>query len=201
MDTYVPVIPDPKPDDIERRFKHTTLSTIENKPDYKQMCVVRKELFCNAIAINYMFGGEIHGHLGYVQQPAIYHTGAGQAWTVPTSGGMYPTFSDGATDDKKKREVAEFINRETHIKIAELVEELLKNQLLKAVNEEYIMELRQGVFQYDGVTTSELLEHIFSNYAKIDDALIIKNKREFEAPPDLSRLIDVYFRNKKSARG
>ena len=34
---------------------------------------------------------------------------------------------------------AEFINRETHIKISELVEELLKNQLLKAVSEEYDM--------------------------------------------------------------
>ena len=55
------------------------------------------------------------------------------------------------------------------------------------------MELRQGVLQYEGVTTSELLEHMFSNYAKIDDTLIIINKREFEAPPDLSRPIDVYF--------
>ena len=35
---------------------------------------------------------------------------------------------------RKKREVAEFINRETHIKIAELVEEILNNQLLKAVS-------------------------------------------------------------------
>ena len=113
---------------------------------------------------------------------------------------MHPTFSDGATDDEKKREVTEFINRETHIKIAELVEELLKNQLLKAVNEEYIMELHQGVLQYDGLTTSELLEHIFSNYARIDDALIIKNKREFEAPPDLSCPIDVYFRKQEECQ-
>ena len=90
---------------------------------------------------------------------------------------MYPTFSAGATDDNKKRKVAEFINRETYIKIAELVEELLKNQLLKAISEEYIMELRQGVLQYDGVTTSEFLDHIFSNYARIYNALIIKNKR------------------------
>ena len=48
---------------------------------------------------------------------------------------MYPTFSDWATDDKKKREGAEFINRETHIKISKLVKECLKNQLIKAVNE------------------------------------------------------------------
>ena len=59
------------------------------------------------------------------------------------------------------------------------------------------MELIQGVIQYDGVSTLELLEHIFSNYAKIDDALIIKNKRESEAPPDLSHPIDLYLRKKR----
>ena len=63
-----------------------------------------------------------------------------------------------------------------HIKLPDLVEDLLKNQLLKAVSEEYYMDLRQGVLQYDGVSTSELLEHIFTNYAKIDDTLLIKNK-------------------------
>ena len=94
---------------------------------------------------------------------------------------MYPTFSVGATDEENKREVAEFINRETHIKIAELVQEMLKNQLLKVVSEEYYMELRQGVLQYYGVSTLELLQHIFTNYARIDDALLIKNKRVFEA--------------------
>ena len=60
---------------------------------------------------------------------------------------MYPTFSVGATNEEKKREVAEFRNRETQIKIAKLNEELLKNQLLKAVSEEYYMELCQGVLQ------------------------------------------------------
>ena len=106
-------------------------------------------------------------------------------------GGCIPNFSARATDAEKKREVAEFISRKTHIKISELAEELLKNQLLKAVSEEYYMKLRQGVLQYDGVSTSELLEHIFTNYAKMDDTLLIKNKRGFDSPPDLSRPIDV----------
>ena len=131
-DTYVPIIPDPKPDNIERRFKHPTLTTIKKEPDYEQMCVVREELFRNAIAIKSTFGGKKQGHLGSMQRPAVYHIEAGQAWIIPTSGGMYPTFSIGATDEENKREVAEFINRKTHIKIAELVKELFKNQLLKA---------------------------------------------------------------------
>ena len=56
------------------------------------------------------------------------------------------------------------------------------------------MELGQGVLQYDGVSTSELLEHIFTNYTRIDDTHLIKNKRGLKAPPDLSRPIDVYFK-------
>ena len=47
---------------------------------------------------------------------------------------MYPTFPAGETDAKKKREVAEFINREIHIKVSELVGDLLNNQLVKAVS-------------------------------------------------------------------
>ena len=196
----MPIIPNPKPYDIERRFKHPNLTTIENKPDYEQMCIVREELFRNDIAIKSTFWGKKHSQLGPVQRPAFYHTEAGQAWTIPTSGGMYPTFSAEANDKEKKREVAEFINRKTHIKIAELVEELFKNQLLKAVREEYYKELRQGLLQYDGVSTSELLEHIFTKYARIEDALLIKNKREFEAPPDLSHPIEVCFRKQEECQ-
>ena len=77
MDTYMPIIPNPKPDDIEQRFKHPTLSTIENEPDYKQMWVVREELFRNAIAIKSTFGGKRHGYLVSVQRPAVYHMEAG----------------------------------------------------------------------------------------------------------------------------
>ena len=68
------------------------------------------------------------------------------------------------------------------------------------VTKEYYMELLQGVLQYNGVSTSELLEHIFTNYARIDDALLIKNKKEFKAPPNISRPIDVYFRNQEECQ-
>ena len=42
MDTYVPIIPGPKPDGIELRFKHLTLTKMEDEPNYEQMCIVRK---------------------------------------------------------------------------------------------------------------------------------------------------------------
>ena len=89
------------------------------------MCIVCEEIFCNTIAIKSTFRGRKHGHLGSVQRPAVYQTEAGQAWTIPAFGGVHPTFPARAIDAEKKREVKEFINRKTQIKISELVKDLL----------------------------------------------------------------------------
>ena len=98
METYVPITPNQNPYDIERRFKNPTLTKIEDEPEYEQICIVCEELFRNAIAIKSTFGGRKHDHLGPVQQPAVYQAEAGQAWTIPASGGMHPTFPAGATE-------------------------------------------------------------------------------------------------------
>ena len=50
------------------------------------------------------------------------------------------------------------------------------------------------------MSTSELLEHILANYAKIDDTLLINNKREFKAPPELSRPIYVHFKKQEECQ-
>ena len=55
------------------------------------------------------------------------------------------------------------------------------------------MELRQGLLRYDSVKLLDLIYHIFNNYAKIDDLLVINNKKEFEEPPDPTCQINVYF--------
>ena len=45
-----------------------------------------------------------------------------------------------------------------------------------------------------------MLEHIFTNYVKIDDTLLIKNKRKFEEPPDLIRPIDLYVKKQEECQ-
>ena len=74
MDMFIPAIPDAKPDDTERRFKYSTLTKMEGKPDYEQMCVVRKEIFRNSIAIRLIFVGGKHGHLSSVSNPTLNQT-------------------------------------------------------------------------------------------------------------------------------
>ena len=109
------------------------------------------------------------------------------------TGSVYPVFPTGTTNYDKKEKNAEFIRRKTHIKVAELVDELQKNIFLECIDEEFIMKLLHGVLRYDAVSMFYLLNHVFDNYAKIDDHLVLKNKKEFEEPQDLTRPIDVYF--------
>ena len=74
MYLFIPTIPDANPEEIEQRFKYSTLTKNKGGADYERMCVAREEIFRNAIAINSTFVEGNHGHLGSVSNPALYHT-------------------------------------------------------------------------------------------------------------------------------
>ena len=77
----------------------------------------------------------------------------------------------------KRQKITEFISRETNIKMSEVVEEQLKNQLLNSLTKAFILELCKGLRRYDGSTTFDILEQVFTNYTRIDDTLILKNRK------------------------
>ena len=84
--------------------------------------------------------------------------------------------------------------------MSEVVKEQLKNELLESLPEAFILELCEGSRRYDGSTTFKIMEHVFTNYANIDDRLILKNRKYFKEEPDFSLLLDIYFKNRKTAR-
>ena len=126
MDTVFPTIPDVTADNIERKMPYPTLTKCEDALTYSTMSTIFEEMFRNSIAVKSMFGGGKHGHYGSLQKPATYLIEAGEPWTVPKTGGVYPTFAAGMNDAKKKREVATFVLTQQKIKKAEVTQELLK---------------------------------------------------------------------------
>ena len=138
-------------------------------------------------------GGGKYGTLGLVLEDAVYQAETSVAWTVPASQGAYPSFARRATDLQKKTSIAEFILNEADIKKVDVVEELLKNLFIDCIDESYIMELRQGIREYDGVSLRDILRHVFSIYGRMDDHLVNKNMDEWRQPPNLDLPINVYF--------
>ena len=192
LDTYVPSIPKIKPDDVKLRFLYQQLTKIEGEPEYEKMCVVRELIYRNALSIKSSFGGGKLGHKGSVKKPTVYQIDTGEDLIVPAEGGVYLTFRANATENMKKQKIAEFISRKTNIKMSEVVDEQLKNQLLDSLPKSFILELCKGSLQYDGSTTLNIMEHVFTNYGRINDTLILKNRKEFEKALDFLQTLNVY---------
>ena len=61
MDTYVPSIPEIKPEDVKLHFPYQQLTKIKGEPEYEQMCVVCEEIYRNSLSIKSSFGGRNAG--------------------------------------------------------------------------------------------------------------------------------------------
>ena len=70
---------------------------------------------------------------------------------------------------------------------------MLKKQLLDAVENKCLREMRDRYSEYNARTVLELLDHLFANYAKLDDPVINRNMERFNKPPDMDLPIDAYF--------
>ena len=96
--------------------------------------------------------------------------------------GAYPTFAVYATDDDKKLAISEFIRDEHGIKVVDVIRELLKNQFIEAIDEDYILELKQGIQEWNGRTLLNLLTHVHLNYATMDDIVYNSITKSFAEP-------------------
>ena len=80
------------------------------------------------------------------------------------------------------------------------VEELLKAQFLDAIDEDYIVEQKEYMREYDGIPLKKLLQHVKEKYAKMDDETHRKIMEEFEQAPDMSLPIDKYFAKQEKCK-
>ena len=143
LDNFVPTIRRVNESDVKAKFQHQHLTPVEGEPTFSQMQQLEEELADNAMTAKVRFGGGKKGCLGVVYENAVFRIESGDInWEVPESQGACPTFHPNVTNDEKRAAISEFILNEHDILVVKAVEELLKNQLLEAVNEDYLVELK-----------------------------------------------------------
>ena len=199
LDTYIPTIPEVRESDIKTKFPHQTLTVIDGRPSYEKMLNCERELGINALAVEVPFGGGNRGCLGLVYSAAKFLAEAGEAWDVPESEGAYPIFQANATENDKKRTISAHIKREKGIKNAKCCERLLINQLLACVDNDYLLELKDGMRQYQGRTLRELLAHL-KKYGKMDNIVHERVMEDFRRAPDMDAPIDKYFAKQRECQ-
>ena len=86
------------------------------------------------------------------------------------------------------------------LKVVEAARDLLKNQVIEAIDEDYILESKEGQSGYSDVTLLEILKHLRNEYATMDDVVYKELMRRFREPPDMDALIDKYFRKQEECQ-
>jgi hypothetical protein len=69
----------------------------------------------------------------------------------------------------------------------------LKTQIIDAVMDTYLGELRNRYTGYLGITPRALIDHLLTQYGKITASDIANCSTKMEAPMDATRPIDIYF--------
>ena len=73
----------------------------------------------------------------------------------------------------------------------------VRNLITTAWPEEFYIDLRNAAFEYDNVHPREILKHILTNYARLDDNKIEATCQAIYEAPDFNKPIDVYFNHQE----
>ncbi len=144
---------------------HPTLTCIKGKPTHMQVKIVLRELTANLMAVSCPWGHE-KGHLGLLQDLAIYQACNGATFTIlATKLPTYPIISVGASAPQCKELHA------TNAAICKvwttyhLVLTITRDQFARAIDNVSYAELYNPIKGLNGIDLRMLVTHILTTYA------------------------------------
>lgn len=176
---------------ILENFPHPTIPPIVGRPEYATIAELHLKLNTNAASIHSNQGNEQLGLLYLTVKQDIYDTLSDVPFDVPANPGAEPVIPAGASGPAivelwcvHKEQVKEFITYTN-------MDKSLKSQLIATVDEAYIRPKRNKYVGYANVTTKELLEYLYTNYAKITMGDLQENKKKMNKPYDPNKPFEV----------
>jgi hypothetical protein len=180
-------------DDIIAKFPTKRLPVIDGEPDYASISMMVQLLYSNAATLATTLGGGRNGHIGIIMPAALCATLSDRPYNGPPDPGAVPTHAVAANAATQETDC---INHKAAQKLFEHhnnMNDALKAQIIDAVADTYLGELRNRYTGYMGVTPRDLIGHLLERYGRIMASDIANCRTKMEAPMDPTQPIDVYF--------
>jgi hypothetical protein len=123
----------------------------------------------------------------------LYATLTPTAYTVPDDPGPVVTHAANASPSIRERNTITYKEARLIYDNNANIDSALKTQIIDAIEDTYLCELRNKYTGYLGVTAQDLTDHLLDQYGKITPADIAACKQKINEPIDVSQPIDVYF--------
>lgn len=179
-------------EDIISMLSKLSVTKIDGQTNDRALVHLEKELIKIAMSVSTALGGGRLGHAGLIIPDADYtrRTG-GLQFVVPAHPGVYPTTN--ITSKNKSRREAEHKELIKEYEVCAGVEQVLREKILEAVDEAYVLELEDEIMGFMDVSPRKLLDHLRSRGGQVDhnDTVALINERD--QPWDMSIVPAVYF--------
>jgi hypothetical protein len=167
-------------DAILSRFSYQTLPRIVGIPTYNSITLAHNDLKANAASIPSELGGGALGHLALTVPPAVYATLSNVAFIVPNNPGpIAPVLAVAPTAAQLAAHRERFTEELRIYRLYNNVQNVLKTQLLAAVEDIYVRTLRNTHTGYAQVTVMQLLDHLYTTYGRMTPMALQDNDIRF----------------------
>jgi hypothetical protein len=185
---------------IKAQMPLPIITRVFGKPTHKQVKTVIRKLLANFMAISCPWGHS-KGHLGLLQDPAIYLARNGEAFNIPNiEPPAYPVIPAGATsanhEELRATNSAACKAWNTH----KMVLAITRNQFAVAINNLYYTVLNNPTKCLNAVDLCTLVMHIFITYAQISQPDLDDNMIDFHSGIHLGLPLAAYTRKQEKCQ-
>ena len=177
----------------------TAVTKIHGQPTTQDIDRLDDELTAIASSFPSELGGGMHGHAGLVKTDVDYATFApATPFVVPANPGHYPAGPIPAAQrsQREHEHKALVVQFQTCIGVGKG----LKDLILQAVDEDFLLELRDEVVAYLNVTPLQMITHLRNRWGAMDFVDITALLAECDVPWNAAEVPTIYFNRTDKAR-
>ncbi len=177
--------------EIQKTVAEREVTKVNGQPTCNDLDLLDEELTAIAASIPMVIGGGLNGHAGKLLSDANYATIVPcTPFVSPANPGVYPI---GVTAANRARMEAE---HKEQIKVFETftgVRMGLKDLILKAIDKDYLLEIKHKRLGFLNVTATQMLTHLCNRWVVIDFVDITALMAECDVPWNVAEVPTIYF--------
>ena len=178
---------------IAECFTFPTFARIGGQPTHKIINKVNCYLNANTASVQSDLGGGAHGHLALAIIPAILDTLSATLVVIPLNPGLTPEIPANSTAAQiKSIRLDHTMTTELFIKY-DNTDKAIKQQLVRAIDPLYFKAIRNKYVGFGAQTCLTMLQHLYTNYAKISASELLLKDAAMKADHDANLPIENLF--------
>jgi hypothetical protein len=183
--------------EIQKTVAKQTVTTVNGQPTSNNLDFLEEELIAIAASIPTVLGGGLNGHAGMLLSDVNYATMApGTPFVAPLNPVVYPIGVTAANCLQMEAEHKKQINQFHTIAGVGMG---LKDLILKAIDEDYLLEINHERMAFLNVTAAQMLTHLRNRWGVVDFVDITTLMSECDVPWSVAEVPTIYFNQVEKA--